>query len=33
MKRRQFIKASIVSGGAVIGLGAGALLLIDGTNA
>lgn len=32
MKRRQFIKTSIVSGGAIIGLGGGALLLIDGTN-
>ena len=32
MKRRQFIKASIVSGGAVIGLGGGAFLLIDETN-
>jgi hypothetical protein len=32
MKRRQFIKGSIVSGGAIIGLGGGALLLIDGTN-
>lgn len=32
MKRRQFIKASIVSGGVVIGLGSGALLLINGVN-
>jgi hypothetical protein len=31
MKRRQFIKASIVSGGVVIGLGSGSLLLMDGT--
>ena len=32
MKRRQFIKASMVSGGAIIGLGGGAFLLMDETN-
>jgi len=32
MNRRQFIKASIVGGGGVVGLGGGALLLIDGAN-
>ena len=31
MKRRQFIKASIVSAGTVIGLSSGIFLLIDGT--
>ena len=29
MKRRQFIKASLVSGGAIIGVGTGAFLLIE----
>ena len=29
MKRRQFIKASLVSGGAIIAIGAGTFLLID----
>ncbi len=32
MKRRQFIKASIVSGGAIVGLGGGAFLLTDEMN-
>jgi len=32
MNRRQFIKASIVGGGGIVGFGGGALLLIDGAN-
>ena len=29
MKRRQFVKASLVSGAAIIGIGAGTFLLIE----
>jgi hypothetical protein len=32
MKRRQFIKASLVSGGVIIGIGAGSFILIDESN-